>query len=602
MFASEIIYPATQTVTNTNDSGAGSLRQAILDSNADGTPPRLINFAIGSGVQTITPLTALPTITATVTLDATTQPGWAINNPVIVISGASLGSGSDGLFINGTDNCVIQGFVINGGFHRGILIADAFPVGSNNNAVYGCFLGTDQTGTVAVPNIDGMRINAFSNVTPDFSDNNIIGGTGAGQRNVISGNSNAGIELIKNVNNTIIQNNYIGTDKTGTVALPNHGFGIGIFGSETPLPVEHCVGTIIGGTNSNERNVISGNVSGDPSSPSIGIVLQLNCTDTIIQGNYIGVDVTGVNPLPNDVGILMVGAYTGDPTSNAPIDGTIIGGTGSGAANIISSNNEDAIVLQNDVINSTIQNNFIGTDATATLNLGNGFSGVLIDGQAGSPCTNNLIGGTGAGEGNVIVFNGFASSSDSFGVLLNGDPTTPDILNPILGNSIYDNANSGIRLMNNGNDQQMLPVILSGQLIEPASVIMVTAMAPAVPVSSDFRLEFFVNSANRNPITEGQTFIGALSPVPSGTMAIGTFAAPFSIVSGEWISATATNLNNAGGTPGDTSEFTGNTQLQTVVIITEASAISQAIINKYCRLSSLLSGAVLRRIYPIKTF
>lgn len=570
-------YAATWTVTNINDSGAGSLRQAIINSNADVTTPRLITFAIGTGVQTITPLTQLPTITETVTIDGTTQPGWAIDNPVIVISGATVGGAGDGLFFNGVDDCVIQGLVINNGFHHGILIADAFPVGSNNNAVYGCFLGIDQTGTIAVPNLDGIRINAFSNVTPDFSDNNIIGGTGPGQRNVISGNNNAGIQLIKNVNNTIIQNNYIGTDKTGTIAVPNIGYGIGIFGSETPLPVEHCNDTLITG------NIISGNTSGDPTDPSPGIALQLNCIGTIIQNNFIGVDVTGVTALPNDIGIILTGAYPGSPSSNGAIDSTLIGGPGASQANVISSNNQYGVILQYNIINSMIQNNFIGTDASGTRVLGNGFSGVLIQGQNGSPCTNNLIGGTAADDGNTIVNNGGMSSTDNFGVLLNGDPTTPDILNPILGNSIFNNVGNGIKLLNNGNDMQMSPKILSASSTN--NIVTITAMAPTTPAGALFRLEFFANTLNRNPITEGQLYLGAASPVSAGDVATETFISAYYLTN-PYISATATNLNNVGSTPGDTSEFSLNFKAGTAG---RASAISQAIIAKYCPFTTPVS-------------
>src|SRR5690349_762556 len=66
------------TVTNTNDTGAGSLRQAIIDANTMGGGT--INFNIpGAGVHTITPLTVLPTIAQTVTIDGYTQTGSSMN-------------------------------------------------------------------------------------------------------------------------------------------------------------------------------------------------------------------------------------------------------------------------------------------------------------------------------------------------------------------------------------------------------------------------------------------------------------------------------------------------------------------------------------------
>src|SRR6266581_4160688 len=73
-------------VTNTNDSGEGSLRQAISD--ADGNPGSTITFSIGTGVKTIRPLSALPGL-VNGTLDGATQPGYT-GTPLIVIDGSLL--------------------------------------------------------------------------------------------------------------------------------------------------------------------------------------------------------------------------------------------------------------------------------------------------------------------------------------------------------------------------------------------------------------------------------------------------------------------------------------------------------------------------------
>src|SRR6266545_4308864 len=100
----------TFTVTTTGDSGAGSLRQAILNANATaGTDT--IRFSIGSGARTISPLSALPTITEAVVIDGTTQPGFS-GPPIIELSGASAGMGANGLRIS-SGGCLITGLVIN---------------------------------------------------------------------------------------------------------------------------------------------------------------------------------------------------------------------------------------------------------------------------------------------------------------------------------------------------------------------------------------------------------------------------------------------------------------------------------------------------------
>ena len=92
---------ATLTVINTNDSGVGSLRQAIIDANtASGAD--LINFNIpGSGVRTINLMSPLPSITEALTIDGYSQPGSSVNtlaigdNAVLLIelNGANAGGG-----------------------------------------------------------------------------------------------------------------------------------------------------------------------------------------------------------------------------------------------------------------------------------------------------------------------------------------------------------------------------------------------------------------------------------------------------------------------------------------------------------------------------
>jgi hypothetical protein len=168
------------TVTNTNDSGPGSLRQAILTANA--TPGLdTIVFNVGSGVQTIKPTSALPPVTDAVIIDGTTQPGYS-GKPIIVLDGSLAGAGANGLTIT-AGNSTVRGLVINNFSGNGIEL-DA----NGNNVLGGNYIGTDVTGAVARPN-GGYGVEMTSGLS------NTIGGTAVGAGNVISGNAKGGIRI-----------------------------------------------------------------------------------------------------------------------------------------------------------------------------------------------------------------------------------------------------------------------------------------------------------------------------------------------------------------------------------------------------------------------
>src|SRR5207248_2679907 len=154
--------------------------QAILDANATVGVTDTIVFNIdGAGVHTIAPLSALPTITDPVILDGTTQPGYA-GSPLIELDGSSTGPDTDGLVIT-AGSSTVRGLAVNRFSGAGILLRT-----NGHNVLAGNYLGTDPTGTVAWGN-------GVAGVLIDSSSDNTIGGTGAWERNVISGNLGHGI-------------------------------------------------------------------------------------------------------------------------------------------------------------------------------------------------------------------------------------------------------------------------------------------------------------------------------------------------------------------------------------------------------------------------
>jgi VCBS repeat protein/all-beta uncharacterized protein/S-layer family protein len=393
---------ATFTVTNTDDSGAGSMRQAILDANANNGAD-MITFSIESGVKTITPTSALPTITESVTIDGTTQPGPA-GTPLIELNGEMAGSNARGLvMVSGTST--IKALVINRFGSNGIRVESDF------NNIEGNYIGVDVTGTKALPNGNGASAFGINIV----NSRNVIGGTSPNARNIVSGNF-SGIRIEGSENR--VEGNYIGTDVSGTLPLGNGTCG----GIEVRGPRN-----TIGGDTAAARNIISGNTN-------MGIQIdQQPAKENLVQGNYVGVDASGALALSNQNSGIII--------NDAP--GNMIGGTTPGARNIISANGQKGINIgfpscffspgQKGVI---IQGNYIGTDVAGTGDLGNSQDGVFVENNS---LQNTVI-------DNIIAFNG------GKGVHIPDDPSMPGIPNnpglqiDITNNSIFSNTGLSIDL------------------------------------------------------------------------------------------------------------------------------------------------------------
>jgi hypothetical protein len=340
-------------VTSAGDSGAGSLRQAILDANAHPGADTIVFNIPGSGLHTIIPSTALPTISDPVTIDGSTQPGFT-GSPIIELNGSQAGTNVDGLRIT-AGNSVVSGLVINRFSSDGVELSN-----NGGNIVEGCFIGTDATGTVDLGNaFRGLNI---------ANSNNTIGGTAAAERNVVSGNDNAGIFMTAGTTGNLVQGNFIGTNAAGTGAIGN-GSGVVTEGQSANFS-SHT----IGGTAPGARNIISGNMG-----PGISIGGTLS--GSLVQGNFIGTDVTGNAALANASDGVLINFGSANNT---------IGGTTPAARNVISGNGGNGV--RSDYHPNAVQGNFIGTQGNGVSPLGNGANGVLIN-----FFDSNAIGGSASG-------------------------------------------------------------------------------------------------------------------------------------------------------------------------------------------------------------
>jgi hypothetical protein len=315
---------ATFTVTNTNDTGPGSLRQAIMDAN-NNAGADMISFNIaGAGPHTIAPASPLPPIAEAVTIDGTTQPGYG-GSPVIELSGSNAGQTVTGLEIGGGGSTV-RGLAINGFNGPGIFLHT-----NGGNRIAGNYIGTDITGSMAAGNNTGIVVQTA---------NNIIGGTTAAERNVISGNASGVTLSFSGATGNFVQGNFIGTDVSGAIDLGNLLNGVDVYDAST---------NTIGGTTAGARNIISGN-------GSHGIVIAgSKATGNLALGNFIGTDVSGTAPLGNSSDGVILFFHA---NNNA------IGGDISGAGNLIAFNGGVGVSLFNEAGNgNSILSNSIFSNA-----------------------------------------------------------------------------------------------------------------------------------------------------------------------------------------------------------------------------------------------
>lgn len=536
---------APQVVTTTANGGPGSLLAAVTAVNADtGGGIDRINFNLPTSAPLYIPMGAgMPSITHSVIIDATTQPGYT-NKPIVVLNGAA--AGGAGLDIS-ADNSVVEGIVIQGFTGDGIRIDNASGVLITND-----YVGTDLSGSVAVPNRgDGIALFGASNCT--------IGGFTTTGRDIISANGGNGISITgPNASGNVIVGNFIGVDASSGVALGNGGDGILLSTANN---------TTIGGVALSAHNVISTN--------GLNGIEQAGGSGTLVQGNYIGTnDATGNESVQflgnlengvslsgasnvtiggsvngarnviseNDIngvivqyssGVVVLGNNIGTNVAGTSVwaivatplgetfletgnvfagievnssSGTTIGGTTPADRNLISGNVGQGILIQNGSTATLVEGNYIGVDTTGAVDLGQGADGIEVLQSSGT-----TIGGTTADAGNLISGNG-------------------DIPVPIPGFPPYLFIANGISLVSSSGN------VIEGNLIG-------TDATGQFPIANE-QDGILVNSSGSNTI--GGTAAG------SGNLVSGNSLASLTGLPGYGVSFTFGSLNNliAGNTIG----------------------------------------------------
>jgi parallel beta-helix repeat protein len=424
------LSPAVFSVTNTNDTGPGSLRQALISANTSAGADT-IGFNIpGMGSHSIVLLSTLPTATGPVNIDATTQPGFA-GLPVILLDGSLAGAGVNGLMLAaGAAGSSVRGLDIGEFLGSGICIQAA------NCSVTGCFIGTNLAGNSVLANhLDGVTIMPGSSGTH-------IGGTAAGDLNLISGNVRFGV-YFQGGSGNFVQGNRIGTSISGTETLAN-GSGVGIAAA---------VGNLIGGALAADANLISGNIGAGV------LIAGTIAASNLVQGNFIGLSAFHTVALPNGDGVFIGGGAHNN----------LIGGTTPGLANLISGNRGDGVNVEGpSTTANAVRGNTIGLNGAGNAAVGNAFGVALRNGAHANAVSGNIVSGNSGGgvlltdpgtSANLVTGNrmgtdvaGNAAIANLGGVILRAGATS----NTITGNQISGNTQNGVEFQDAGTNTNLV--------------------------------------------------------------------------------------------------------------------------------------------------
>jgi hypothetical protein len=622
------------TVVNTSDSGTGSLRWAIGQANAHAGSDQVVFNIAGGGVKVIAPPTPLPSLAAGTSVLGNTQPGYT-GAPLIRIDGgdlpanfwgfdtaggnltiyglqivrfngpgirvwhsgvaikgnwigtsgtADLGNSSDGITCHSGTGLVVggtgvnDGNVLSGNGGQGLRLDEP----CSSAVVWRNRVGTNAAGTAAIPNAGGIYV---------VSDGAVIGGSSATDGNLISGNQWEGIYVAEVAAGVAIHGNRIGTNATGTAALPNGGKGIDLRGD----------GGSIGSTTNGAGNLISGN-------GNHGLFVHEAASGNVIQGNRIGVDSFGTGALGNQGdGISIQGANNE------------IGGSLDAARNVISGNLYSGIGVGPAATGNFIGANWIGTNASGTGALGNQGDGIALHGSSneiGASGGRNIVSGNGnhgilvagVASGNLIRANWIgldatgsaALGNQGEGITLNGADNViggdaDAARNVISGNAhdgigIFGDAVSGNQIVNNriGTNPAGTAAVANGgygiRAIEGEAhsirrnLISGNARAFSLEAGTvDFVVQGNVIGLNAAQSAKLANHSSGLDIAGAGHLVGGTSAGQGNVIagndfSGVWITGAATGNRLEGnfiGTNAAGASGLGNTQVG--LIVTEAS-------------------------------
>ncbi len=476
-------------------------------------------------------------------------------------------NGSDGVLIADSSNYVGgvaagSGNLISGNDGDGVHIVG--PAATRNN-VQGNYIGVAPAGGFLFGS--GDPGNLGDGVTIDNASDNDIGGASVAARNVISASGGAGVRIsgasgLRNM----VQGNYIGITADGISALGNSQEGVAISSADNVVGPSNVIsanlrGVLLSGAGAT-GNLVQGNLIGtnaagtaDLGNSQEGIRIDGAPLNTIsgnaqgsqvISGNNVGLLIIGAGSagtqvLGNFIGTDLTGtldlgnSQEGVLIANSP--NNTIGGTTITSVNLISANHSGLVITGSPSTGNVVQGNLIGTDVSGKLSLGNELDGVYINSGASS----NLIGGSSAAAGNTIAFNRRDGVRIEDASLNNG----------ILTNGIFANLELGINLVPSvspgPNNLQSAPTLMSIATGVGSTIVTGTLSSPT---NGTYTIQFFLNTQTSPPgPIQGQQYVGQTTVTVTNGITHFSASVPVILRSGQLITATATDPL------GNTSEF-----------------------------------------------
>ena len=378
-----------------------------------------------------------------------------------------LGNGMYGVYILDSAENVIDQNMVSGNGWAGLAL---YGSTTTENLLTGNRVGLDVTGTQPLAN-------AFFGVwLAGGANHNRLGGSNAGDTNVISGNGRGGVLFIDSgTSNNEVFGNYIGLNENGTAAVGNGVHGV-IFRDGSSQ-------NEVGGSEPGFGNVISGNAQ-------VGVLFEAGTQANLLVGNRIGTNAEGKMAVGNGVYGVHVIDSPQNQISNNQIAGNALGGiTIRGPASMF----------------NVVTENLIGRLETQSMGLANNNHGIFLTAGA----SQNQLGGTTPESGNTIANN------QGYGVLIQDE----SVGNAMRFNSIYDNAFSGIDLGGDGatandlldadlgpNLLQNTPVISSAFL--SGNMLQMTYRVDTAPTNATYPLQIDFYLADTSGL-QGMTYLGS---------------------------------------------------------------------------------------------